>query len=339
MNIVVVGCGRQGRLHLRCLARLRDDFEVRVVGLVDRDPHRVQAVRDRLPQLGLAGAEVAVGDDLAEIARAVDLSTTVVDVVTTNSAHHAVAASAAAQDVRGIIVEKPIADSVEHARCICALDRPVYVMESYVFSDISRFAGDYVRDRGLTPRLVKTEFSKDRRQDSAEGRGMLAGYSPHVFDVEIPHQIALARYLLGPWESVCDAWCHDMILPDGRIADHGEGAITLLHRGGATSYNFSCLQGFHHLSITYRTARIYCEDGINVFCYYPSTVDLSGSVLVYRGGQLVERYAFVDDSLTQALRYALSCCRDRTPPVNDARFGCSVLDVITTGKQLAQVYP
>lgn len=334
----MVGCGRQGQLHLRCLARLREDFEVRVVGLVDRDLHRAQAVREGLPRLGLASTEVVVAADLADVARAVDLSTTLVDVVTTNSSHHAVTTSAAAQRARAIIVEKPLADSVEHARRICALDRPVYVMENYVFSVISHFADDYVRDRGLTPRLVKTEFSKDRRRESAEGRGMLAGYSPHVFDVEIPHQIALAGYLLGPWESVCDAWCHDMILPDGRITDHGEGAITLLHRGGATSYNFSCLQGFHHLSTTYRTARIYCDDGTNVFCYYPSTIDLAGSVLVYRGDQLVERHAFVDDSLTQALRYVLSSCRDRTPPVNDAGFGCSVLDVIATGKQLAQVY-
>jgi predicted dehydrogenase len=338
VNIVLVGCGRQARLHVRSLARLRETFDLTVVGVVDPDPQRARTLVESLSSLGLSAPQVHVGLELREVAQVLDLSTAVVDVVTTNSVHHEVAACASAGGALGIVIEKPIADTVEHARCIRDLQRPVFILENYLFSAISCFTRTFLRERNLTPGFAKTEFSKDRRRESMDGRGVLADYVPHVFDVEIPHQVALMTYLLGPVESVRDAWCNDMILGDGRIADHGEGAITVNHGNGVTSYNFSCLQGYHHLSTTYRTARIYCDDGTNVFCYYPSTLDLSGSVLVYRGERLLERHAFSDDSLTEALRYSLGCCRDEASPVNDVSFGCSVLDVITAGKQLATVY-
>lgn len=163
-------------------------------------------------------------------------------------------------------------------------------------------------------------------------------YTPHVFTVEMPHQVAIVSHLLGVPRSVCDSWCHDMILPDGRIADHGEGAVTLNHGDGITSYNFSCLQGHHHMSTTYRTVRIYCDDRTKIFCYYPATIDLTGSVLIYRDDELMEKHAMLDDSLTAALRYTLICCRDGQRAINHARFGYDIMNVIDTSKRLAREY-
>jgi len=336
MNIVMVGCGRQGRLHLQCLAKLQDSFDVRIVGVVDASPDRAAAVVRSLPALGFAAEGVVQGDSLAMLAGEVDLREAVVDVVTTNTAHHEVAIQAAAGGARGIVIEKPLADTLEHAHRLRDLERPVYMMENYVFSVVTDFVREYLAANRLTPRFVKTEFSKDRRRDSRDGRGMLDDYVPHVFDVEMPHQIALVAHLLGPARAVYDAWCHDMVLPDGRITDHGEGAITLAHDGGVTSYNYSNLLGYHCLSQTHRTVRLYCDDDVRILCYYPSTVDLSGSVLVYRGGRMVERRSFFDDSLTEAFRQLLTCCRDDVAAVTDAQFGCAVLDVLTTGKRLAR---
>jgi len=338
MNIILVGCGRQGRLHAQCLAKLQDTFNLKIVGVVDHSPERAAAMIGTFPALGFDPKDVVQGQSLSTLARELDLSDTIVDVVTTNSVHHEVAMLAAENNARGILIEKPIADTLDHARYITKLDRPIFVMENYLFSVITNFVRGYLDENNLRPRFVKTEFSKDRRRESFDGRGSLAGYVPHVFDVEMPHQIALAAHLLGPSRSVYDAWCHDMILADGRIVDHGEGAITLSHGDGATSYNFSSLQGHHCLSATYRNARIYCQDDLKVFCYFPTTVDLSGSVLIYEGEKLIGRKAFFDDSLTEALRYALACCRDELTPLNDAQFGSDVLEVITSSKELAREY-
>lgn len=338
MKIVLVGCGRQGLLHLSCLSKIRELFSITIVGVVDRDPRKIEPLNRFLTRLGFAVDHLVHGTDLSDLADKLDLSEAVVDIVTTNSAHHEVAAQAAAAGARAIVVEKPLADTIEHAHAITELDRPVYVMENYIFSAITRFATDYVSTRGLRPCFAKTEFSKDRRQDSSNGRGMLDGYTPHVFSVEMPHQVALANHFLGAADAVEDAWCHDMILPDGRISDHGEGALTLYHGNGVMSYNFSCLQGHHHMPLTYRTARIYCTDRTKIFCHYPTTVDLSGSVLIYRDREIVEKISIVDDSLTENLRYILSSCQDATPPVNNAHFGYAVMNVIDSGKRLAYEY-
>jgi predicted dehydrogenase len=338
VKIVLVGCGRQGLLHLRCLSKIRTRFDVHIAAVVDRSPERTSALIQRLPGLGFSTGTVAQGTSLAQLAKEIDLSDAIVDIVTTNNTHHDIAAVADAHQARGILIEKPLADTVENARLITHLDRPVHVVENYVFSTITRFAKDYLNEHGLRPCFAKTEFSKDRRLDSANGRGMVGGYTPHVFAVEIPHQIALAAYFLGPSVSVNDAWCHDMILPDGRLTNHGEGAITLNHGNGVTSYNFSCLQGHHHLSTTYRTARIFCDDLTKVLCYYPATIDLAGSVLIYHGNELVETHAFADDSLTEALVHVLSSCANGTPPIYDARLGCSVIEVIDHSQQVASEY-
>lgn len=324
-------------LHLRCWSKIRDAAGIRIAGIVDRNPRRVETLRRHLPRLGFAD-DVVCRDDLASLSKELDLSEVVVDVVTTNSAHHEVAMVAAEKGAQEIIIEKPIADTTDHARAIISLDPTVYVVENYLFSAITRFAKQYIEANGLRPCFAKTEFSKDRRLDSANGRGMTSAYTPHVFTVEMPHQIALVNHLLGAPESVYDAWCQDMILPDGRISDHGEGALTLYHGHGVASYNFSCLQGYRHLSTTYRTARIYCTDDTRVFCYYPATIDLAGSVLVYRNAELVEQRAFLDDSLTETLRYIVSCSGQRTPPINDAEFGYAVMDVIDHGRRLAGEY-
>jgi predicted dehydrogenase len=338
LKVVLVGCGSQGLRHLRCLGKLRDILDVKVVGLVDRDPSRTSLLGSHLRRLGFDSDEVVHADDLALLAMKMDLSEAVVDVVTTNCAHHQMATIAANHDAKGIVLEKPIADTLDHARTITGLARPVYVLENYLFSPITQFAKRYLGANGLTPCFAKTEFSKDRRADSANGRGMGDNYTPHVFTVEMPHQVALMSHLIGAPRSICDAWCHDMILPDGRIADHGEGAVTLNHGGGVTSYNFSCLQGHHHMSTNYRTVRIYCDDLTKIFCYYPVTMDLTGSVLVYHDEELMEKHAFQDDSLTEALRYTLHSCRDGQRGFNNAQFGYDIMNVIDTSRRLAHEY-
>jgi predicted dehydrogenase len=338
LKTVLVGCGSQGLRHLRCLGKIRKTLNIEILALVDPYRDRTSLLGGHLRGLGFDADRVVHDNDLASLATKVDLSEAVVDVVTTNCAHHEIATIAAEHGAKGIILEKPIADTLDHARAITELAGPIYVLENYLFSSITRFAKDYLGAHPVTPCFAKTEFSKDRRMDSANGRGMGDHYTPHVFAVEMPHQVAIMSHLLGSPRAVSDSWCNDMILPDGRISDHGEGAITLQHEGGVTSYNFSCLQGHHHSSTTYRTVRIYCDDLTKVVCYYPATMDLTGSVLIYRGDEMVESHTLLDDSLTESLKYTLLSCREGQRAVNHAQFGYDIMDVIDTGKRLAREY-
>lgn len=234
-----------------------------------------------------------------------------------------------------MIVEKPLAHSLEEAYRFLELSGTVHVLENYLFSAVTAIMRDCVQSLGCRPCFMRTEFSKDRRPDSSRGRGMSPGYVPHVFSVEVPHQIAVANRVLGSVGQVVDAWEHDMVLPDGALAGHGEGAITLMHEGGVASYNFSCLQGFRHMSATHRTATVYCTGDMRICGRFASTAGLEASVDVFQKGRRIASHALTDDSLTRALGASLTAFRQQQPAANGVRFGIEVLRIIDRGCRIA----
>jgi len=334
-RVVVVGCGTQAANHLACFAKLRQSHKVRIAGLVDPCEANGERCRGALAGLKFDTREVFVARSLEEAAEHVDLGTVVVDIVTPNRLHYSTAAEAVKHGASKLIVEKPLAHTLVEAKRFMKLDGQVCVLENYLFSEVTRTVREIVETEGLTPLFVKTEFSKDRRAHSASGRGMTAGYVPHVFTVEMPHQVAIVSSLLGDAGEVTDAWHHDMILSDGRIAGHGEGALTLMHSRRVPSYNFSCLQGFRHLASAYRSVKVYCEDRIKVCGYYSTTVDLDGAVHVYKANRLLRQVALKDDSLKNGLQESLECLSAKREPVCNLSFGIDVLRVIEEGRRVA----
>jgi predicted dehydrogenase len=339
-DIVVVGCGSQAVRHLNCLAKLRQSGRGRVAALVDPCAERLDTCRQVVAHHKLHERNhVLVAHTLADVASQLDLGSVIVDIVTPNRLHLATAAEAHGLGARRFMVEKPLAHTYADAKRFLGLNCQFCVLENYLFSDVTRAAQRLLAEEGWTPIFVKSEFSKDRRFDSANGRGTAAGYVPHVFTVEMPHQIAIVARLLGSFGRVVDAWHHDMILPDGRISNHGEGSITLVHSNGVPSYNFSCLQGFRHLPTTYRCVKVYCANDIKVFACYPTTIELDGAVLVYRGSKLLHREAFIDDSLRNALREAIDCLDSGQESPSSLQFGVEVLKILDRGRRIASNSP
>lgn len=338
VDIIIVGCGTQGWVHTNCYAKLKDMFNIRIVGVVDLEPKQLSTFKHSLIKLGFDTQKIIFKNTLSEISKELDISNSIVDIVTPNNCHYPIAKTAVGMGARKIIIEKPSAHEILDANNIEKLSGVICMVENYLFSSVTQYIQRYIKEHELKPLFVKTEFSKDRRLDSLKGRGISEDYIPHVFTIEIPHQIAIVSYLLGFPKYVYDAWCNDMILPDGRICNHGEGAITLAHNNEVTTYNFSCLQGFRHLSIAYRTIRVYCEDNIKIFGYYSTTIDLEGSVLVYRDKNLIESRRFTDDSMTATFKYMIECFIENKEPLNNANFGRKIMEIIDTSKVLTEKF-
>lgn len=339
-DIVVVGCGSQAVRHLNCLTKLRLVGRVRVAALVDPSAESLDACRQVVDRHKLGTRnKVILAHSLADVASQLDLGSVIVDVVTPNRLHFAAVAEAHELGARRFMVEKPLAHTYAEAKRFLGLACQLCILENYLFSDVTRATQRLLAHEGWTPIFVKSEFSKDRRVDSSKGRGTAPGYVPHVFTVEMPHQIAIVGRLLGSLGQVVDAWHHDMILPDGRISNHGEGAITLIHSNGVPSYNFSCLQGFRHQATTYRCVKVYCANDIKVLACYPTTIELDGAVLVYRGSKLLRREAFVDDSLTNALREAIDYLDTGRQLPSGVKFGVDLLKILERGRRIARNSP
>jgi predicted dehydrogenase len=338
VKFALIGCGKQGWNHLKCINKLSNKYDVQFVGAIDKNKSRLDLIKNYFRNSSINIEKTVFCDSLYGLSRKMDLSDVLVDVVTSNDHHFTAAKDATKKNAKGIVIEKPLAQNLKDALKFKKLDKPIYVTENYLFSKITAFAKEYIDTHKLTPIFLKTEFSKDRRLDSSQGRGLQNDYVPHVFSIEMPHQIALAGYLVGEPINVIDAWSHDMILPDGRIPSHGEGAITLCHENNITSYNFSCLQGYRHMPIAYRSMRIYCEDDIKIFCFYSTTMDLDGSVIVYKGNKLIEKHNFIDDSIKHTFEYILDCSLNDKKHINDSAFGCRVMEIIESAQELSSIF-
>jgi len=338
VDVIIAGCGTHSQAHIACYAKLRDIFDVNIAGAVDPDQKQLNAFQHFSNKLGFDTRGTLFKNQLSEITNELDISNTIVDIVTPNNCHYPCAKEAIDMGAKRIIIEKPLAHDISDARNIERLSGAIGVVENYLFSPITQYIKKFIEEHKLKPTFIKTEFSKDRRVDSSRGRGIVGDYIPHVFTIEIPHQIAVVNYLLGFPVDVCDAWCIDMILADGRISNHGEGAISLSHKKGVVSYNFSCLGGHRHLSIKYRTIRVYCEDAIKIFGYYPATIDLEGSILVYRDNHLIEMHRFIENSMVETLKHLITCFMEDTKPLTDAEFGRKIMEIIDTGMVLAKKF-
>lgn len=334
-NIVILGCGNQAAKHLACYGKLKGNYPINIAALVDPSPERREACKTLLLKAGFSTNTAFCASELDQLKSEIDLSKVIIDVVTPNRLHFSTAHTAALLGAKHLIIEKPLAHNLVEAKKFLDLPCTIHVLENYLFSSVTRSVVDYMRRFQCKPLFIKTEFSKDRRADSASGRGMVADYVPHVFTVEIPHQIAIANYVAASTGRVADAWEHDMILPDGRIAGHGEGAITLLHADGVASYNFSCLQGFRHMSMSYRSVKVYCSNDVRIFGYFSTAIDLKAAVLVYRKNRLVETQSLTDDSLTTTLGESISGFRKHRKHLNNVKFGVDVLRTIQAAQRIA----
>ncbi len=334
-DIVVLGAGRQAVRHLTCYGKLREELGIGIAAVVDPAEDRRASCRAVLAGAGFDADRSRLVADLEHLDGTLDLGSAVVDVVVPTRLHYSLAATASRMGARHLIVEKPLAHSLEEACRFLELSGTVHVLENYLFSAVTATMLECLESLGSRPSFMRTEFSKDRRPDSSKGRGTSPGYVPHVFTVEMPHQVAVANRVLGSVGHVVDAWDEDMVLPDGTLAGHGEGAIVLMHAGGVTSCNFSSLNGFRHRGATHRTATVYCTDGVRIRGRFASTPDLRAGVEVFRNDRRIASHNLTDDSLTRALGGSLEAFRRRQPSPNDVHFGIEVLRIIDRGSQLA----
>lgn len=337
-DIILVGCGKAGSIHCKCYAKLRD-MNVNVAALVDSSPEHLKRFHT-LYRTFNEGETPLAARSLEEISKQVDIENAIVDLCVPNDIHYQCAKEAVDLGAKKIIIEKPIANNIADARKIETLDAKIAIAENYVYSKVTEQLKDTIERCRLEPKFVRTEFSKDRRSDTANGRGFLRSGPPHVFTVEIPHQIAIVNYLFGNPVDNFGAWCEDMVMGERRFYEHGEGAITLHHERGAISYNFSSLDGYKHLPIRHRSVMIHCEGGTRVTAHYPAGGDdaLFGAVTVFENNHISEKLSIHDDTMLETLKCIIRRFENNEDQVTDAAFGRKIIEKISESIHLARIH-
>lgn len=301
LGIVIVGCGKAGRLHARLYQSLMRHFPIEVVGAVEPERRRQRAIRELLP------SECEVRRHVPHLCEMLDLSRRILfDICSPTTSHvsNVLEIYRNGGQPSSLLSEKPLADScrqLEKLKPVLEREKLV-VCYHYLQSEVTKFIRHLLCEESLQPVRFRTHFSKDRTRDSLRGRGASSdGTLPHVFKIEIPHQISLAQSLFGNVESVLSATAEDMTASGMTFKKHGKGRVQILHSSGVISEHFSNLQA----AVIERRVEVICSDGTVIGGSYSSGSRLVGQVDIRdpRGG--VRTFTFDDNPMYEMLKHAL----------------------------------
>ncbi len=156
LKIGVLGAGHLGKIHLKCIAELKDVYEL--VGFYDANPELATEVANQFGLKSFGSPE--------ELADAVD----VVDIVTPTLSHFD-CASMALKKSRHIFIEKPITRTVDEAKALISLAREANVKVQV--GHVERFNPAF---RAAIPHFNQPRFIETHR---------LAQFNPRGTDVSV----------------------------------------------------------------------------------------------------------------------------------------------------------
>ena len=302
---VIMGFGHCGRaLHLRCLRSL---IAGTGAGLISADVHLVDPRPEATAQEPLLRSHGRLPP-----AAAITGGLPVVHVCTPPQAHLASVREALAQGYRFIILEKPMAPTLEEALRIrtLALEAQAVVLVVAVWLSSPLTARLLARlDESGVDNLAELAIVHNKSRFSRT----LAREHEHVFDIEMPHQLSLACGLTPGRPQLLSAQASDLVLNGQRRAHMARGEIALASAGGPVARLVSNLD--HPLRERSVVARLH--DGHRLVGFFPVGADDSYSQLFeYSAVDTLTRHEVFDDDPLRACLYR--CYRHLAARVSDA---------------------
>jgi predicted dehydrogenase len=324
---LIVGFGRSGRdLHLRCLRKIQNGngngASARRIGIIDVD-HR---------PLSMAEQPDIEAFKSVEDARPYFDTDTVVHVCTPPPTHVDVLREAARYGYSRILVEKPLVSRLADLAVLQALVKQhrltVFVVANWLSSSLTARLRERLQ-RSTDQRWSKLTISQIKPRFA---RSLSTWGQETIFDVEIPHQIALALALGGPELEVRRAECSDMVVNRTRIPHMGKATITLEDKQGHVIVIHSDLTA----PVRQRSVEVLFEDGSRAVGYYPSTdADSFSQLLTFhrQHDTPVEHEILVDDPLSTFLHEVYDYFEhDGRRPASDVDFNAAVVSTIAKAK-------
>ncbi len=227
LPVIVVGAGHMGRHHVRKYSEMAD---TRLVAIVDRDLDKARAMAE---PLGVRYADHYT-PELGDVAAA--------SIAVPTVAHLEVAKPLIERGI-GVLIEKPLAPTIEESEAIAALARKHDAIVAVGHTERFNPAVRAVARLGLEPKFIETHRISPFTFRSAD--------VSVVFDMMI-HDIDIVLHLVGgqPVRSV-DAYGVDVLAPSEDIAN----ARVVFESGAVANLTASRLA-----LKTERKLRVFCHD-------------------------------------------------------------------------------
>lgn len=328
---IIVGFGKAGRdLHLTCLRKARHrpngtGLFADLVGIVD------PLVACDVPLPGSSGLKTFATIEQAR--DSFDPHDTVVHICTGPSQHLTALRAAANVGYRRFVVEKPLTDDISELAEFLHLERTaglqVAVVANWLPSPVTARLQSIITggSLGVLEKMVIEQLKPRLTRTLANGSHQTA------FDVEVPHQVALALVLGGAEVSVLHAECTDLTSASRAIPHMGSATLLMRH----DSRTISLVRSHLGYPLRKRSVILNFERGVAIG-YYPTTADDNHAwmKLYSSDGRLVKTEIFEDDPLSTCFieyyRY-FAGCGDR--PRSSISFNARIVGIIGQAKALS----
>lgn len=181
-DIIIVGTGKAGYLHYYSYKKFK---QIGKIYFVDIDG------KIKNENIEESKAYLSLEDVIKE--EKLDVKNTIVDICTPKSVFIDIIMECKRLNLKDILVEKPF---IVNEKFISEnSDLNIAMVHNYVYSKIVKKMKYILEQKKLKPVIIYTNFSKNRTEESFNGRGMYKKVTRNV-EHDIPHQVYISQFLL-----------------------------------------------------------------------------------------------------------------------------------------------
>lgn len=182
-DIIIVGTGKAGFLHYYSYKKFK---QIGKIYFVDIDG------KIKNENIEKNKAYLNLEDVIKE--EKLDVKNTIVDICTPKSVFIDIIMECKRLNLKDILVEKPFI--VNESFLAENRDLNIAMVHNYEYSKIVRKMKNILDQKELKPIIIYTNFSKNRTEESFNGRGMYKKVTRNV-EHDIPHQVYISQFLLN----------------------------------------------------------------------------------------------------------------------------------------------
>lgn len=208
-DIIIVGISKAGNIHLNSYKKINN---IGRIFLVDNK------IKSNDTKIYTTISEAVEENNL-------DTKNLVVDICTPKQAFMQIINQCINLGINNILVEKPFIANEEFFEN--HKDLKIVMIQNYLYSKITQDIKEYLIKNNMKIESIYTNLSKNRIIESMNNRGMTNGNITRNIEVEMPHQIYMANYLIGDFKLHKTLLVEekDMIYNGRNIPKHGYAKI------------------------------------------------------------------------------------------------------------------
>lgn len=278
-KIILMGTGKAGLIHYKSYKKMGVDKDLIFVDINKNSNYFKHEV-----------IYTSLGEAFAR--NNLNANNVIVDIAVPKDAFYQVIEQCKTFGIKNIIVEKPFV--LKNKEDFNELN--IVMVENYLYSKIFKYIKTFIKDNDLKISSIYSNFSKNRKQNSVDKRGMVKEVV-NCFNIEMPHQIYMTQDLINKDPQLLFKHANDMVVGDIVLKNHGEGLLILKYNDVVTYTYSNLMTDSLEKYIVVTTKDNYVIRG-DFFTYTPDlNVIKKGGVQIYKNGELINQIEFEEDDM------------------------------------------